>query len=59
MGHIIMGVVDNLMGSGKSGFYLGITAVVGIITYTWIRGSGLPIVGNTGTNGSSDVFGGY
>ena len=53
-----MGLVDNLMGTGKSGFFLGITAVVAVVTYSYVRSSGLPIVGSSGNGGSADVFGG-
>ena len=53
-----MGLVNDIIGTGRSGIFLGATIVVAVVTYNWIRGSGLPIVGGTGTNGTADVFGG-
>ena len=53
-----MSVLNNLTGSAISGAYLGVTVVFAVVFFGWVRGSGLPIVGGTGTNGTSDVFGG-
>ena len=52
-----MGVLNNIGGSGISGFYLGVVAVVAVATYGVVRGLGLPFIGGGGGNG--DVFGGY
>ena len=54
-----MGLVNDLLGTGRSGILIGVTASIGVVTYLWIRGSGLPILGSRGANGSADVFGGY
>jgi hypothetical protein len=53
-----MGLADNLVGSSVGGFYLGITVVIAVVTYGFVRGSGLPIIGGNGGNGVTDVFGG-
>jgi hypothetical protein len=53
-----MGLVADTMGVTKSGIFLGATAVIAVVTYSWLRGSGLPIIGMSGSNGTSDVFGG-
>ena len=53
-----MGLVNDGIGVVKSGSYLGATLVVTVVVFLWIRGSGLPILGRTGTNGMSDIFGG-
>jgi len=50
-----MGVLNNLGGSAISGAYLGVTVVFAVVVYSWVRGSGLPVVGGTG---GADVFGG-
>ena len=50
-----MGVLNNLGGSAISGAYLGVTVVFAVVVYSWVRGSGLPVVGGTG---NGDVFGG-
>lgn len=51
-----MGVLNNIGGSGISGFYLGVVAVVAVATYGVVRGLGLPFIGG---GGNGDVFGGY
>ena len=53
-----MGLVNDGIGVVKSGSYLGATLVVTVVVFLWIRGSGLPILGRSGTNGMADVFGG-
>ena len=53
-----MGLVNDGIGVVKSGSYLGATLVVTVVVFLWIRGSGPPILGRTGTNGMSDIFGG-
>jgi hypothetical protein len=53
-----MGVMNDIVGTGRSGVFLGLTAVVAVVTYNWIRSSGFPIIGSSGQNGNSDVFGG-
>jgi|TARA_R100000808_G_C2108273_1_gene123136 hypothetical protein len=53
-----MGLVADAVGVSKSGIFLGATAVIAVVTYSWLRGSGLPIIGQTGSNGTSDIFGG-
>ena len=53
-----MGLVNDTLGVAKSGTYLGATLVVTVVVFLWIRGSGLPILGRSGTNGMADVFGG-
>ena len=53
-----MGLVNDGIGVVKSGSYLGATLVVTVVVFLWIRGSGLPILGRSGTYGMADVFGG-
>jgi hypothetical protein len=53
-----MGLVNDAIGVTKSGTYLGATLVITVVVFLWLRGSGLPIIGRTGTNGMADVFGG-
>ena len=53
-----MGVVGDAVCVTKSGIFLGATVTIAAVTFMWLRGSGLPIIGNTGSNGTSDVFGG-
>ena len=53
-----MGLGNDGIGVVKSGSYLGATLVVTVVVFLWIRGSGLPLVGRTGTNGMADIFGG-
>ena len=53
-----MGLVNDGIGVVKSGSYLGATLVVTVVVFLWLRGSGLPILGRSGTNGMADVFGG-
>ena len=54
-----MGLVADAIGVTKSGTYLGATAVVAVVVFMWIRGSGVPILGASGQNGTADIFGGY
>ena len=53
-----MGLMNDVVGTTKSGVFLGATIVVAVVTYNWLRGSGLPVIGSTGTNGTPDIFGG-
>ena len=53
-----MGLVADTVGVTKSGIFLGATATIAVVTFMWLRGSGLPIIGASGSNGTSDVFGG-
>ena len=53
-----MGLVNDVVGTGRSGIFLGLTVVVAVVTYNWVRSSGIPIIGSTGHNGNSDIFGG-
>jgi len=53
-----MGLVNDVVGTGRSGVFLGLTVVVAVVTYNWVRSSGIPIVGSSGQNGSMDIFGG-
>ena len=53
-----MGVMTDVVGTGRSGVFLGLTVVVAVVTYNWVRSSGIPIIGSTGQNGNADIFGG-
>ena len=53
-----MGLVADTVGVTKSGIFLGATATIAVVTFMWLRGAGLPIIGASGSNGTSDVFGG-
>ncbi len=53
-----MGLVGDVVGTGRSGVFLGLTVVVAVVTYNWVRSSGIPIIGSTGQNGNADIFGG-
>jgi hypothetical protein len=59
-----MTAIGGLVGEGVGGLFQGLlfggTFVVGaMVAYTWVRGSGLPLVGASGRNGTTDPFGGY
>jgi hypothetical protein len=55
-----MGLAGEAGGFTLSFLALGVGAVIAVVAYDWVRGSGIPILGKQAPNGAADAFnGGY
>ena len=54
----VMGLAAEAGGFTLSFLALGVGAVIAVVAYDWVRGSGIPILGKQATNGVADVYNG-